>query len=345
MKTLLNRAAREGTPLVDGDQVTFIWKGSKAPLLIGDFTDWHTSPIELRAAGKGVWKYQMKVPTNSYLEYIFVDGETRYEDPFNTHRINNGVSKINNYLRMPEAQTSHWAQLSKGGLQGQVSEHEVRADMLAEESQRKVWLYQPPSSEPAPLLVVYDGRDYLRRARLAVQVDRMITAGIIPPVALAMVDNAGKRRFVEYACSEATLGFLMMEVIPLAVKEMNLVDYTQHPGAYAIMGASLGGLMALYAGLRLPSVFGRVLSQSGCFSVGDYEFVVWDLIRHSDIKPKRFWMEVGRYEGLLQCNRDLLNLLREKDWHMAYREYNGGHNYTSWCDSLSQGLTWLFGKD
>ena len=345
MKSLLARATNEGTPLIDGEQVTFIWKGSKPPQLIGDFTNWHEKPIEMKAAGKGVWKHQMKVPTNSYLEYIFVDGDSRYEDPFNVHRVNNGVCKTNNYLRMPEAQPSHLAQLSKNGLQGKVSEHDVDADMLAEGSQRKVWLYQPPVTSPTPLMVVYDGRDYLRRARLAVQVDRLITAGKIPPMALAMVENAGKRRFVEYSCSEAMLGFLMVKVIPLAASEMNLVDYRQHPGAYSIMGASLGGLMALYAGLRLPAVFGRVLSQSGCFSVEDYEFVIWDLIRHSDIKPQRFWMEAGRFEGLLQGNRDLMNLLQDKDWHMAYHEYNGGHNYTCWCDTLAQGLTWLLGEE
>ncbi|MFN8374318.1 MAG: alpha/beta hydrolase-fold protein [Anaerolineae bacterium] len=39
------------------------------------------------------------------------------------------------------------------------------------------------------------------------------------------------------------------------------MDIQQHPGAFGVLGASMGGLMALYAGLRMPALFGQVISQ------------------------------------------------------------------------------------
>jgi hypothetical protein len=41
MPSLLERAQAEGTPLVDGEQVTFVWAGERPPILIGDFNGWN----------------------------------------------------------------------------------------------------------------------------------------------------------------------------------------------------------------------------------------------------------------------------------------------------------------
>ena len=39
MNALLTRAKADGTPLIDADQVTFVWAGREAKLL-GDFNHW-----------------------------------------------------------------------------------------------------------------------------------------------------------------------------------------------------------------------------------------------------------------------------------------------------------------
>ena len=105
----------------------------------------------------------------------------------------------------------------------------------------------------------------------------------------------------------------------------------------------MGGLTALYAGLRAPAVFGRVLSQSGAFALGQHDTVVFDLVRHSPVPPLRVWMSAGRYEWLLDCNRRMHRLLEKKGYDVAYHEHNGGHNYPAWRDHLAQGLEALFG--
>ncbi|HEU5200205.1 MAG TPA: hypothetical protein VFU32_11240, partial [Ktedonobacterales bacterium] len=57
-EALLERARREGTPLIDGETVTFVWQGQDAPQLIGDFNNWGWGPgkpLDLLQIGTEVW--------------------------------------------------------------------------------------------------------------------------------------------------------------------------------------------------------------------------------------------------------------------------------------------------
>ncbi len=102
--------------------------------------------------------------------------------------------------------------------------------------------------------------------------------------------------------------------------------------------------MAMYTGLRVPQVFGRVLSQSGAFQLGEgVETVVSKLVRHMPPQPLTVWMDVGRYEWLLESNRKLHDLLQARGYDVTYHEYNAGHNYPAWRDDLSRGLEVAFG--
>jgi enterochelin esterase family protein len=54
-------------------------------------------------------------------------------------------------------------------------------------------------------------------------------------------------------------------------------------------------------------------------------------------------MDVGRFEWLLEPNRRLYELLQERGYNAAYREYNAGHNYPAWRNDLRYGLEAAFG--
>jgi enterochelin esterase family protein len=176
-------------------------------------------------------------------------------------------------------------------------------------------------------------------------VDNLVAQKRIRPVALAMIENRADARGVEYACNEGTVGFLLHSVLPLAQTHLNLLDVEASPGAYGILGASAGGLMALYAALRAPQVFGHVLSQSGAFGFAGYDFVVFDLVRDGRVKPLRIWMDVGRFEDLRTPNRRMHELLAAKGYDVTYIEYNGGHNYPAWRNDVWRGLEALFGTE
>jgi enterochelin esterase family protein len=69
MVELLSRVHAEGHPLVDGETVTFLWRGANPPQLIGDFNDWGRAdrPLKLRAIGTGVWARKLTFPRDAYV--------------------------------------------------------------------------------------------------------------------------------------------------------------------------------------------------------------------------------------------------------------------------------------
>jgi enterochelin esterase-like enzyme len=351
-ETLLERAEREGTPLIDGETVTFVWRGPHAPRLIGDFNNWGWGtgqPIELTQAAPEVWTHTVTLPHDAYIEYTYLDGDHRPRDPYNPRLVDNGLGKWNQFFRMPASAPTPLIHAKGGTPRGKVTRHSVPGDHLVVDGKRDVWLYQPLTSEPAPLLVVFDGQDYRRRARLITMVDNLIAQGRIRPLALALVAHGGQARIAEYQCNDNTIAFLLRHVLPLARAALNLVDIDACPGAYGVLGASMGGLMALYTGLRLPQVFGQVLSQSGAFGNPNPQFdpaaALFKLIRQEDVQPVHIWMDVGQFEWLVTVNRQTRDLLQAKGYAVTYREYPGEHNYTSWRDDLWRGLEALFGPE
>jgi enterochelin esterase-like enzyme len=343
---LVERALREGTPLLDGDQATFVWYGDHAPRLIGDFNGWNEdTALDLPPVAQGIWARTLPLPRDAYIEYAYSQDGWHLADPFNPRSVSNGLGARNHYFYMPDAVPTPWIAHERGRPLGSLTRHVVCADHLVVGGERAVYLYRPPVSDPFPLLVVLDGQDYLRRARLARMVDNLIAAGRIRPLALAMVANDGQVRYVEYACNDSTVSFLRSRVVPLARAQLNLVDLDTQPGAYGLLGASMGGLCALYTALRAPSMFGHAISQSGAFALGALgsDPIVFDLVRHLPNAPVKIWMDVGSYEQLLPANQRMQALLRQHGYDVTYREYHGGHNYSVWRDDVWRGLEALYG--
>jgi len=356
----IQRAARFGNPVMDGNQATFIWEGKHAPAIAGDFNNWDSSstkfirvsPTLLPASaissplGKPAFSCTLTFPRGAYIEYAFDDpvSHKRFLDPLNRNSLNNGIGGRNNFFYMPEGRPSPLTRRRAGTPAGVVTNHRISTWMLADKGERTVHLYQPPVHGRVPLLVVYDGTDYLRRGRLAVIVDNLIAQKRIHPIAMAFLQNGGPRRSVEYFCSDATLAWVDHEVIPLARRELNLLDVKRHPGAYGVLGASAGGLMSLYTGLRMPEIFGKVLTQSGVSSWAGRDFATVDLVKHKHPREIQVWLDAGKFEWgwLLKDNRRMKALLKENGYQFVYREYSGGHNYTSWRDDVWRGLEALF---
>jgi len=340
----LKRARREGNPFNNGDQTTFVWQGETAPMLIGDFNGWEGgNPAILKPVVPGLWAFSMEFPSAAYIEYMFWDGYERVVDPLNHNRAPNGFGKHNHFFYMPLAKTMDLTHRQEGAPEGEVFELDLDPKWYLSSAQRRVHFYRPPVDEPCPLIVVWDGQDYLRRARLPAIVDNLIFQQRIRPVALAMVENGGKSRGVEYMCSEGTIKFLLDMILPAAYESLNLIDIGNDPGQFGVLGASAGGLMALYTGLRLPHIFGKVLAQSGAYALDGYDFVVWNLVRSIAPEAIKVWLAAGCYEMLVDCNQGMARLLEERGFDFKYHEYAGGHNYPAWSNDVPGGLEFLFG--
>jgi enterochelin esterase family protein len=194
-----------------------------------------------------------------------------------------------------------------------------------------------------PLLIVYDGADYLERGKLNIIVDNLIHEKRIQPIAMAFLQNGGDHRGVEYACSDATIMWLDNIVLPLARKRLNLLDTAGHRGAYGTLGASFGGLMSMFTGLRMPEIFGKVISQSGVFESEGRDFAAVDLVRARQAREIKIWMDIGHFDWLLEDNRRLQPILQDNGYNVTYREFSGGHNYTCWQNEVGMALESMFG--
>jgi len=341
--TLVAQAQAQKTPLISREQATFVWTGDQVPVLVGDMTGWRpweagSGGQKMEEVGPGVWSCTLTLPPDAYVEYVYlVDGQRRY-DPFNPRRVPNGFGEHNNCFWMPHAPRSPLFRRRRMVPAGTVRQQVFRSIRLAG-GRRTVRLYQPAQEGPYLLLLVLDGKDYLQRAKLTTLADNLLHERTLPPLAIAFLDNARESRFAEYGCSEALVGFVAQELLPWVTSQVALVPQI---GGHCVLGASLGGLAALWLGVRLPEIFGRVFSQAGGFALGfTNELGVTTILRVGERIPLRIYLDCGRFDPLLAANRAMYELLQARGYEVAYREFNAGHNYPAWREDLTAGLQWL----
>ena len=341
----IRRARESGNPVVHGNRATFIWEGDHAPHFVSDVHGWEAKPKAFkRTSDDQVWSYSLTVPRDAYVEYAFYEPFTQEKilDPLNKRTVSNGMGSRNNFFYMPDATPSSLFMRRADVRTGTITRHRVEAGFLQDDGERDVYLYKPAVGSAVPLLVVYDGQDYLKRARLATIVDNLIADKRIRPIAMAFLQNSRSRRNVEYLCSDATITWLEDEILPLARNHLRLLNISNHPGAYGILGASAGGLMSMYTGLRMPEIFGKVLCQAGVFSWQERDFAAVDLVRYGQGRDLQIWMDVGTLDELLEDNRRMIAILDKRQYNVTYCEFSAGHNYTAWRDDVWRGLEALF---
>src|SRR6185295_12284158 len=175
----IQRARRSGNPVIHGNRATFIWEGRTAPHLMSDLNRWDSTVrpfIRIRPSStsdshissplrKPVWSCSLTVPRDAYIEYAFYNPSTRkrFLDPLNQHTVNNGMGNRNNYFYMPESMPSPFVVRRADVHVGLLSRQRVETKWLRDDHKREIYFYRPHAKGPVPLLIVYDGQDYLQR--------------------------------------------------------------------------------------------------------------------------------------------------------------------------------------
>lgn len=67
--------------------------------LVGDFTHWQKSPIQLHKEAGGIWKTTVELPPGTHHYRFLVDGEWR-DDPECTVRVPNPFGSQNSVLKV-----------------------------------------------------------------------------------------------------------------------------------------------------------------------------------------------------------------------------------------------------
>jgi enterochelin esterase family protein len=341
--------AGRSIPIVEGSSVTFVWRGEADEVHLRHMVfGLPSSQAFERMPGTDLWYLVLDLPPRSRMEYkleVTVGAETRLVmDPANPHVAHdpygtNSVCHAEGYAR-PE-----WTLRDPEARAGTVEERKIAG--------RDVTLYLPAQLRPTrrcPLLVVLDGRDYLRFAGMRTVLDNLIHRLEIPPMVAAFTQSFD--RLNEYAASPSHARFLVEDLVPALEADLPL---ERQASARGLMGASFGAVASLSAAWRHPGTFGRLLLQSGSFAFTDigrrhargplFDPVV-DFVNAFRANPgrpaERLFVSCGVYESLIYENRSLVPLLQASGMDVRYVESRDGHNWENWRDRLREGLSWLF---
>jgi enterochelin esterase family protein len=184
--------------------------------------------------------------------------------------------------------------------------------------------------------VLFDGLAYTTIAPAPVVLDNLIAAERIPSLAAVLPDSGDtETRWRDLACNADFLDLVVGRFVPLAGVDAG-------PEATVVAGSSLGGVAAAYAALERPDVFGNALVQSGAWPAVPDE--IERRLRGPRV-PVRWYLDVGVLEDeLLEPGRDVRDLVEERGYEVAYREFPGGHDFFWWRETLAWGLVALLGE-
>ena len=224
-----------------------------------------------------------------------------------------------------------------------------------------VWLppdYKTNTTKRYPVLYMHDGMSVFANWRLDETASALINNKQIEPLILVCVGNGGTSddRFDDYTPTRdpgyAKSGnannygrMLIEELKPFVDARYRTLTDASNTG---LGGASLGGLVTLYLGLKHPAKFGRlaVLSPSIWWDRG----MILREVKALGSKPSlRIWLDVGTEEerGRTNVTKLLRDALTAKGWvlesDLTYFEAKGAsHNEEAFALRGARFLKFLF---
>lgn len=253
-------------------------------------------------------------------------------------------------LELSGAPVQPWIQPQPGVPRGDTETWAYDSPLLG--NQRQLTVYKPPgfAADHAgyPLLLLFDEQPYLQQVPTPVILDNLIAAGRIPPLVAVLIGHADSQsRGVELPCNPDFGALLSRELLPWLGERLPLTD---DPALRVLAGSSYGGLAAACYAFMHPDAFQKVLAQSGSFWWGPEQQPQWlvEAFQATPRLPLEIYMDAGLLEdegpdGILGSSRRLAQILADKGYVLAYREFVGGHDYALWRGTLSDGLEFLLG--
>ena len=237
---------------------------------------------------------------------------------------------------------------------------------------RDIYAYLPPSYNSSrkryPVLYMQDGQNifdevtsYVGEWAADEAAESLAKQGL--ECIIVGIPNGGKARMREYgpwsrsaaprsskqwgtlnSQGEAYVDFVVQTVKPLIDQSFRTRLSAPFTG---VGGSSMGGLIALYAALTRPAVFGYCLAMSPSIWFGFNK--LFDLVRTSAKTKTRFYMDMGQREtpdekssGMLMDARQMHALLHAQHFDVAYIEdAEGIHHETSWQQRFPAALEWF----
>ncbi len=249
---------------------------------------------------------------------------------------------------------------------GEVTQHTWFHSQVFPETRRRYSLYVPAQydgSQPAALMVFQDGHAFESNQgdfRVPAVFDNLIAKGDMPITIAVMIDPGHKgelaekrgwrpqpsNRSFEYdSITDAYSRLLIDEILPEVSKTYRITD---NPELRAICGNSSGGICAFTVAWHRPDQFRKVLSHIGSFVDlrGGHNYP--PMIRKTDKKPLRVFLQDGandldnQFGNWPLANQQMAKALAFKDYDYQFVFGTEAHNGKHGGAIFPQELRWLW---
>ena len=252
-----------------------------------------------------------------------------------------------------------------GVPQGKVTTHQWTESKIYPGTVRDYAVYVPAQydkAKPAAVMVFQDGMGMVGEKgqfRAATVFDNLIAAGEMP-VTIGIFINPGmfpsakpgekgrSNRSFEYdSLGDLYSRFLLEEILPEVGKSYHL---TTDPEMRAICGNSSGGICAFTVAWEHPEAFRKVVSHIGSFTNIRGGHVYPALVRKTEKKPIRVFLQDGRNDLDNQfgnwplANQDMAASLKFAGYDYKFVFGEGTHNGKHGGALLPDTLRWLWRK-
>ena len=260
------------------------------------------------------------------------------------------------------------SQRKPGVPQGTVTRYEWTQSEIYPGTVREYWVYvpaqyDPNGDEPAAVMVFQDGHNFAgdnTSFRANIVMDNLIAAGDMPVTIGIMImpghigdtipqgtGNKRNNRSVEYDTPDDTYTrFLLEEILAEVGKTYRLTD---DPEMRGISGSSSGGICAFSACWHRPDAFRKCVSFIGSFTNIRGGHIYPALIRKTDPKPIRVFLQDGMNDldnahgNWWLGNQDMARALAfEGRYDYRFVAGDEGHNSKHGRAILPDALRWVW---
>jgi sugar lactone lactonase YvrE/enterochelin esterase-like enzyme len=228
---------------------------------------------------------------------------------------------------------------------------------------RDYWIYVPAQynpQKPAALMVFQDGAGMVNEKgqfRVPIVFDNLIQNGDMPPTIGVFINpgvlparndaqQARYNRSFEYdGLGDRYARFLIQEILPEVAKQYNI---SGNPDDRAIAGSSSGAIAAFTVAWNRPDAFHRVLSFIGSYTDLRGGDIYPALIRKTEPKPLRVFLQDGRNDLNLYAgswylaNQNMASALEFAGYDVKFVVGTEGHNGKHGSAILPDALRWLW---
>jgi enterochelin esterase-like enzyme len=247
--------------------------------------------------------------------------------------------------------------------QGTVTKWSWKSEKVYPGTVRDCWTYVPKQydgSQPACVMVFQDGGNYvndkgqfrttvvfdnlIHRNEMPVTIGIFLNPGSIPPAAEGQKPRSN-RSFEYDSLGDQYARFLLEEILPEVGRQYRLTD---DPNGRAICGISSGGICAWTVAWERPDQFRKVLSHVGSFTNIRGGHVYHALIRKTEPKPIRVFLQDGANDldnlhgSWPLANQEMAAALKFAKYDYRFEFGDGGHNGKHGGAILPESLRWLW---